>query len=90
MAPEHPSVGITLANHMRHLVIAATMLVCGAATAAAQFPPAVRPGARVRVWLPEADQQQNGPWRRQLLRCENADDERSCTLGSYQARLKQL
>ena len=34
----------------------------------AQFPVEVRPGARVRVWVPEADRQQEGPYRIQLLR----------------------
>ena len=53
---------------MRHLAIAATLLALGTTTAAAQFPAPVRPGVRVRVWLPEAHQQENAPWRRQLLR----------------------
>lgn len=34
----------------------------------AQFPGEVRPGARVRVWLPEPYRQEEGPARRQLLR----------------------
>jgi hypothetical protein len=34
----------------------------------AQFPVEVRQGARVRVWIPETDRQQEGPYRRQLLR----------------------
>lgn len=34
----------------------------------AQFPAAVRPGARVRVWIPEPYRQMDGPARRQLLR----------------------
>ena len=34
----------------------------------AQFPAEVQPGARVRVWLPEARRQGEGPARRQLLR----------------------
>src|SRR5437016_6030398 len=51
----------------RHLV-AATMMAFTAAIAGAQFPQSVQPGVRVRVWLPEVDQQENGPWHRQLLR----------------------
>jgi hypothetical protein len=53
---------------MRYLVLAATTLAFCSATAAAQFPHGVEPGVRVRVWLPESYQQENGPWRRQLLR----------------------
>ena len=34
----------------------------------AQFPAEVRPGARVRVWVPEPYRQADGPARRQLLR----------------------
>jgi hypothetical protein len=34
----------------------------------AQFPSTLAPGTRVRVWLPEASQQSEGPARRQLLR----------------------
>src|SRR5204863_3807169 len=48
----------------RHLV-AATMMAFTAAIAGAQFPQSVQPGVRVRVWLPEVDQQENGPWHRQ-------------------------
>jgi hypothetical protein len=36
--------------------------------ALAQFPSAVQPGARVRIWLPEPARQEQGPARRQLLR----------------------
>lgn len=36
--------------------------------AAAQFPEEIRPGTRVRVWLPEARRQQQAPERRQLVR----------------------
>jgi len=36
--------------------------------AAAQFPEEVKPGMRVRVWLPETRRQQQAPERRQLLR----------------------
>ena len=52
---------------MRHSVIIAALLLTGPA-AAAQFPERVQPGVRVRVWLPEAHSQDQGPWRRQLLR----------------------
>jgi hypothetical protein len=34
----------------------------------AQFPDDVRVGARVRVWIPELQRQEDGPLRRQLLR----------------------
>lgn len=34
----------------------------------AQFPAEVRPGIRVRVWVPEPTRQEEGPHRRQLLR----------------------
>jgi hypothetical protein len=34
----------------------------------AQFPESVQSGTRVRVWVPEASMQEQGPWRRQLLR----------------------
>ena len=34
----------------------------------AQFPAEVRPGTRVRVWIPEMPRQEEGPNRRQLLR----------------------
>jgi hypothetical protein len=36
--------------------------------ASGQFPEEVKPGMRVRVWLPEARRQQQAPERRQLLR----------------------
>jgi hypothetical protein len=36
--------------------------------ASAQFPEEVKPGMRVRVWLPEARRQQQAPERRQLVR----------------------
>jgi len=52
---------------MRPAHILAALLVAHA-TAIAQFPAAVQPGARVRVWLPEPSRQMEGPWRRQLLR----------------------
>ncbi|HJQ12411.1 MAG TPA: hypothetical protein VJ840_15375 [Gemmatimonadaceae bacterium] len=51
---------------MRLLLLACLLtLPC---VAAAQFPAEVRPGARVRVWLPESRRQEPGPERRQLVR----------------------
>ena len=38
------------------------------AVANAQFPEGVQSGARVRVWIPEAYLQDQGPWRRQQVR----------------------
>src|SRR5919206_2562033 len=38
------------------------------AMAAAQFPEEVKPGMRVRVWLPEARRQQQAPEHRQVVR----------------------
>src|SRR5438046_617007 len=51
-------------------IIAFALLLPTAARA--QFPERVRAGARVRVWLPEAWQQEHGPWRRQQLRASVA------------------
>jgi hypothetical protein len=53
--------------------LVATLLIIGTTSASAQFPADVRPGVRVRVWLPEAQQQENTPWRRQLLRATVGD-----------------
>jgi hypothetical protein len=55
---------------MRKLFLLLLTLVSAAAPAAAQatFSPRVQPGVRVRVWLPEAQRQQDTPWQRQLLR----------------------
>ena len=44
------------------------LLLAAPVVAAAQFPDAVRPGTRVRVWIPEPSRQQEGPYRRQLVR----------------------
>ena len=52
---------------MRAVVIALTIALAPS-LASAQFPDRVQPGARVRVWLPEPYNQENTPWRRQLLR----------------------
>ena len=54
--------------HLRHLSIGIVLLVAAAVPAGAQFDARVQPGVRVRVWLPESDRQEHGPWRRQLLR----------------------
>jgi hypothetical protein len=50
------------------LLILFSLLVAVPSIGLAQFPAEVRPGARVRVWVPEPDRQQEGPYRRQLLR----------------------
>jgi hypothetical protein len=44
------------------------LLAVTSTVATAQFPDRVRPGVRVRVWLPDTLPQENTPWRRQLLR----------------------
>ena len=49
-------------------LIAISFLLAISSVAAAQFPSQVRPGARVRVWLPESRRQEPGPERRQLIR----------------------
>ena len=51
---------------MRVLIFAG-MLVA-ASSLGAQFPSDVQVGARVRVWVPDAARQEQGPDRRQLLR----------------------
>ena len=53
---------------MRSILAAFVFLACSASSAAAQFPAQVQSGVRVRVWLPEQQQQANNPWRRQLMR----------------------
>jgi hypothetical protein len=50
------------------LRILLSLLLVVSSIGLAQFPAEVRPGARVRVWVPEADRQREGPYRRQLLR----------------------
>lgn len=53
------------------IAIVAFALLCVVSTpvvANAQFPESVRSGTRVRVWIPEAHLQEQGPWRRQQLR----------------------
>lgn len=58
---------------LRHHILTATLLAVSGVPAAAQFPERVQPGVRVRVWLPEAQQQEGGPRRRQLLRATVRD-----------------
>jgi hypothetical protein len=53
---------------MRRLVATAALLALAPALAAAQFAARVQSGVRVRVWLSESQQQEKGPWHRQLLR----------------------
>ena len=53
---------------MKRLLIVVAFLLTTPCLANAQFPADVRPGMRVRVWVPEPDRQQEGPYRRQLLR----------------------
>ncbi|MDP9205764.1 MAG: hypothetical protein M3P12_09955 [Gemmatimonadota bacterium] len=57
------------------LLIVIGFLLAAPRFADAQFPAEVRPGTRVRVWVPEATRQAEGPYRRQLLRgtVESAD-----------------
>jgi hypothetical protein len=53
---------------MKNFVFAVVLLTLAAASLDAQISRRVQSGTRVRLWLPEAQQQENGPWRRQLLR----------------------
>ena len=53
---------------MRALFIVGCFLL--PSVAGAQFPDDVRAGTRVRVWIPEAARQAEGPNKRQLLRGE--------------------
>lgn|SRR5512132_75154 len=50
------------------LLIVISILLAAPRLADAQFPADVRPGTRVRVWVPEPARQAEGPYRRQLLR----------------------
>jgi hypothetical protein len=50
------------------LLIIITLLIAAPRVAVAQFPADVRPGMRVRVWIPEPTRQEHPPERRQLLR----------------------
>jgi hypothetical protein len=52
---------------MRHLIVIG-FLLAAPRLALAQFPADVQPGTRVRVWIPEQARQNEGPYRRQLLR----------------------
>ena len=51
----------------RYLALSAAMMTLAFTTGGAQLD-RVPQGARIRLWLPEPQQQQNAPWRRQLLR----------------------
>ena len=53
---------------MRRFLVAIAALALTPDFAAAQFPADVHAGVRVRVWVPEAWRQEQGPWRRQQLR----------------------
>ena len=50
------------------ILIAISFLLAAPCLAIAQFPAEVQPGTRVRVWIPETTRQEEGPYRRQLLR----------------------
>ena len=50
------------------LLIVIGFLLAAPRLALAQFPAEVQPGTRVRVWIPEPTRQNEGPYRRQLLR----------------------
>jgi len=52
----------------RRIAAAAAALLFLPVLSQAQFPERVQAGVRVRVWLPEAHRQEQGPWRRQQLR----------------------
>jgi hypothetical protein len=49
-------------------IFTVAFLAASPAALRAQLPADVQVGARVRVWLPEPSRQEEGPWRRQLLR----------------------
>ncbi|MEO8580752.1 MAG: hypothetical protein ABI469_10930 [Gemmatimonadales bacterium] len=53
---------------MRALIVFGCLLATTAHVAAAQFPDEVRPGTRVRVWIPESVRQEQAPEHRQLVR----------------------
>jgi len=50
------------------ILVAIALLLATPPLANAQFPAEVRPGTRVRVWIPEPTRQEQAPDRRQLLR----------------------
>jgi hypothetical protein len=52
---------------MRSLIVI-SLLLTAPGLAVAQFPAEVQSGARVRIWIPESNRQEQGPDRRQLLR----------------------
>jgi hypothetical protein len=53
---------------MIRILLVIGFLVALPRNASAQFPAEVRPGTRVRVWIPEAARQEAAPERRQLIR----------------------
>jgi len=53
---------------MRSLIVVIIFLLVMPRFADAQFPAEIRPGTRVRVWIPEPTRQEQEPARRQLLR----------------------
>ncbi|HJP59693.1 MAG TPA: hypothetical protein VJ865_06825 [Gemmatimonadaceae bacterium] len=52
---------------MRRLILIAVLLIAPS-VAGAQLPAEVRPGTRVRVWLPEPNRQEPAPEHRQVIR----------------------
>lgn len=61
--------GTVWVANMRTFPVAIALLVgLTPNRARAQFPVDVQAGVRVRVWVPEAWRQEQGPWRRQQLR----------------------
>jgi hypothetical protein len=53
---------------MKRFLTIIALLIAAPCLATAQFPAEVQPGTRVRVWVPETTRQEEGPYRRQLLR----------------------
>jgi hypothetical protein len=53
---------------MMRFLIVISLLVVTTRIAEAQFPSAVQPGTRVRIWIPETARQETAPDNRQLLR----------------------
>src|SRR5687768_13627519 len=50
------------------IICSAASMIASPALLHAQFPTDVEVGSRVRVWLPEAHRQADGPWHRQIVR----------------------
>lgn len=53
---------------MKRCLAAAALIFIFARSSLAQVAADLRPGVRVRVWLPDEQRQRDTPWRRQLLR----------------------